>query len=645
VLAVFFSCVTTEGAAKNESALSPAAEKLVKEAVFEVLVKQPARDAITYDKQPDYDLIPYAVRSDKYYSIGTAFAVSSTELVTAFHVINLGEASLVFDEYFIRDSEGKVFEVDSVIQGSREKDYLVFTVKGRTFPSFFQLEPDAPEGSQVFSIGNALGEGIIRRSGLVLGTVPENESGRWNQLKSSSDSSPGNSGGPLITPGGKVVSIITERRDNMLYSLPVSVMRQSPANKLEFRQKLTYGHLLLSNTYTTVFEMQVSLPKPYKAVREEITRTYKTAYARNMAALFGESPAYLTGPNNMHILSQVATTFPQLAFVDKSDSEWKLSGLRVNNYGLPDEGQLSLASVSDFYFIKVQKPKTSALSELNSDPKALMDLMLKGIVIERQLGSAKYRILSYGAPAEVSSYTDTIGRKWIKTYWVADYEDAAVIAYILPLPSGPFVVMSIRTSSDLSAYQWDIEAVCNLVQAPYRGEFGEWQEFLKTKTAVPPFLADLRFSFDAAQKKVTVVTGDFSVVAPDEAFGWQSTSSLFISPAYYMLDGKVKYGIKRLTLQRDKRGRDYVLLSREIEPDTRLGAELAEAWQDVIEQKPPFDNTPRISERDGAGAIGAVLARSSEKSCWWLYLASENPADTESLAARFDAMKNGISFK
>ena len=610
-----------------------------------MLVKQPARDAITYEKQPDLELIPYAIRSDDYYSIGTAFAISPTELVTAFHVIDLGDASLVFDEYFIRDSSGKVSEVDSIIKGSSEKDFLVFTAKDRTFSSYFSFEQNVREGVQVFSIGNALGEGIIVRSGLVLGTVPERESGRWNQLKSSSDSSPGNSGGPLITHNGKVVAIITARNDNILYSLPVSVMQAAPS-KIEFRQKLSYGHLLLANTMTAVYETQVSLPAHYKKARTAITADYKKVYPQYMTQLFKEAPEYLTGPQNMYLLNQVAGSFPEVAFVDKNDSQWKLSDLKVNNSNLPDEGRLTVSSVSEFHLIKVQKPKTSAIAPLISNPRSLMDLLLKGMVVERTIGNTgKYRILSYGDPAEVSSYTDKNGRSWVKAYWVADYDDSVVIAYILPLPNGPFVVMTIQPSARLAIYQWDAEAICDLVQASYVGEFTEWKEFLDSKPRLPPVLKDLKFSFDEPAKRVSVAVSDFSVVANEDVFSWLPSSSLLISPSYYSLDGKVQYGIRRFILQRDKRGRDYALLNKDIEPDSRLGARSAEAWQDVLDEKYPFDNTAHISEKDNTGSIGAVLSRPAANNCWWLYFASENPANAEALSAHFNALKNGILFK
>jgi S1-C subfamily serine protease len=221
---------------------------MVQNAVFEVVLEKPVEDPIVYEKELDWEKVPFAIRNDKYLSIGTAFAISKTELITAFHVINLGYESMIYSKYYIRDSQKNVYEVDQVTGGSNEKDYLIFTVKGKTFDRFFEFDRNYKTGNAVLSIGNALGEGIVVRNGLILGTVPEEDSGRWNLLKSSADGNPGNSGGPLVTPDGKVVALVTSLRDNILYSVPAEVILDGSHTDLPFRQKSSFGHLLLGET-------------------------------------------------------------------------------------------------------------------------------------------------------------------------------------------------------------------------------------------------------------------------------------------------------------------------------------------------------------------------------------------------------------
>lgn len=133
--------------------------KLVNTAVFEVVVEKSQTDPTIYEQELDWERVPYKIRTDKYHSLGTAFAISKTELITAFHVVNLGVESMTYDRYFIRDSEGQVYELDQINAGSNEKDFVIFTVKDRTFTGYFEFEERFETNDPVFSIGNALGKG------------------------------------------------------------------------------------------------------------------------------------------------------------------------------------------------------------------------------------------------------------------------------------------------------------------------------------------------------------------------------------------------------------------------------------------------------------------------------------------------------
>ena len=254
---LIFSCATSPS---GSGSLSSQVKNLVKDAVFEVVVEKPVNDPVVYEKSLNWDKVPYAIRNDKYYSIGTAFAISKTELITAYHVMNLGMGSTILTKYAVRGSDGNVYELDKVTGGSKEKDYLIVTLKGKTFNSFFQFERNYKISDPVFSIGNALGEGIVERSGLILGTIPEADSGRWDLLKSSADGNPGNSGGPLVTPAGKVVALVSALKDNILYSIPASVILDDTRSVLTYRVKTTFGHLILANTYDKTIETTVPLP-------------------------------------------------------------------------------------------------------------------------------------------------------------------------------------------------------------------------------------------------------------------------------------------------------------------------------------------------------------------------------------------------
>ncbi|GHV84550.1 serine protease [Spirochaetia bacterium] len=642
----FVSCESQQVTSTVPGGLSPKLQSLVKDAVFEVVIKKPEEKNIVYDKELDWSVIPFAIRSDKYYSIGTAFAISATEALTAFHVIDLSSESDVFKEYYIRDSKGDVYEVDRVNKASNEKDFLVFTVKGRTFSSWFELDPSFTVNSQVYSIGNALGEGIVVRNGLVLGTVPEAEEGRWNQLKSSADGNPGNSGGPLVTPDGKVVGVVVALRDNILYSLPTSEVLSAPANTTHFRRRASYGHLLLSNRSNKVFEMDTALPAAYKDLRHTLYEAYKAHYPAAMSGLFAEAPAYLDGPNNRYILNQtVSSDFPEFAFVDKNDDQWKISDLRVQTFDLPGDGALIQSSVSDFLLIKIRRPKPVSLEKLNTDPKTVMDTILAGASRERSLGSGKYRILSLGDPVAAGEYRDRQGRTWIKTWWLLDFEDSIMLAYILPMPNGPVVFMTKQDSDERHVYEWDMEATCDRITAAYRGDMGEWSEFLSMKKWIPDSLKSVSFAWNEGQKTINLSMSQFSLKADSAVFDWTSQSTLLMVPAYYQKDNKIEYGFRSIVVQKDIKGNDYFMIHQHVKPDERLGVKSMEFWNDVVAAKYPFDGVSRLSAKDNTGSAGGLLSQAgvSQDVRYSLYLNMENPGDEALLNKRYKTLEGEIS--
>jgi len=639
------SCTSTPRSA-GAGLLSASTFKLVQNAVFEVVIEKPVEDPTVYEKKLNWDRVPFVIRNDKYYSIGTAFAVSPTELVTAFHVINLGFESMVFSKYHIRDSHGNVYEVDQVTGGSNEKDYLIFTLKGKTFNEFFQFEKKFKTGDTVFSIGNALGEGVVVRNGLILGTIPEEDSGRWNLLKSSADGNPGNSGGPLVTQDGKVVGVVCSLRENILYSLPSEVILDGSRSELPYRQKSRVGHLLLANQLNDVFEFHARLPDTYTGIRKSICDTYNAHYDNSMKTLFKEAPEYLSGPNNAYLLdSSPSSIFPEVSFVDPNDDNWKLSTLEKKNYSLDDDGRLYHASVSNINFYKVKRPLSVSVEKICTDPIYIMDLILRNIRTDRSLwGNDKYRILSYGEPSSRGSFRDALGRTWITAYWLIGFEDEIQIMYILPLPNGPVIVSTRQDSVLFQIYEWDLRKICDHLFAAYDGSFEEWGNFIALKQYIPDFLKDIRFDWKSREQSFSFSSGPLSIGSDKQVFDWNARSELFLSHSWYKISGKLEFGIRKASLYGDQRGKEYAVFYRNIKPDPKLGTNAMESWNDLVAGKYPFDEKPVLSPKDNTGFMGAILKarRPNPDVLFSLYFSIENPQNEENLSRRFGALKTGV---
>ena len=108
--------------------LSSSAQQHIRAATFEVVQLKPPEGVVTYDHALPLDLLPYQQRTDKYRSIGTAFAIGPNRYVTAAHVIDLGIGSQ-YGPPALRDGAGKVYDIDQVLKFSDTRDFVVFSLR------------------------------------------------------------------------------------------------------------------------------------------------------------------------------------------------------------------------------------------------------------------------------------------------------------------------------------------------------------------------------------------------------------------------------------------------------------------------------------------------------------------------------------
>ncbi|HEY8287755.1 MAG TPA: serine protease, partial [Acetobacteraceae bacterium] len=83
-------------------------------------------------------------------------------------------------------------------------------------PAEDALTPDTrpPLNQVVYSVGNALGTGIVIRDGLYTSDTPEQQDGSWKWMRFSAAASPGNSGGPLLDASGKLIGVVLMKSAN-----------------------------------------------------------------------------------------------------------------------------------------------------------------------------------------------------------------------------------------------------------------------------------------------------------------------------------------------------------------------------------------------------------------------------------------------
>ncbi|MBN2652712.1 MAG: serine protease, partial [Spirochaetales bacterium] len=163
--------------------------ELISSNVFEVIVPKKENPQIVFEKELPFDKLPYQFRIDEYFSIGSAFRVAENRFLSAAHVFG-AENDTFFADFKIRDRNGTIFNIKDVYKYSNDKDLILFSIEEsekftQTFDQkpFLELSDEFIPASKVYTVGNAFGEGIVIRDGLLTSMTPEAKNGRWKWLR------------------------------------------------------------------------------------------------------------------------------------------------------------------------------------------------------------------------------------------------------------------------------------------------------------------------------------------------------------------------------------------------------------------------------------------------------------------------------
>ena len=625
------SCATTSE--NSGGGKAPDMNTLVSEACFEVVVKKAEKDSLTYEKELPWDLVPFNIRNDKYYSIGTAFAVSEKEFLTAFHVLELNRMSLILQNYYIRDKEGKVYEIDKITAFNQAKDYVKFTVSDIKIKNWFSLDNEYVMNTMVYSAGNAYGEGIILREGSLIGTIPEAENGEWVFLKSSSDVNSGNSGGPLLNADGKVIAIVTMKKDNIAYSLPVSEIEKDEKNKGYFHQRIRFKFdLFPEKTEIENLDVVLDLPENYRDIKKKYSDEYQEFSDSRMDYLFEKEkneifPEGMSSKTALH--DNAAGRMPQVVYKDKSDLKWKISSLKTNQSYLHDKGILLYGQVlSKTYLMNLKKPETVDLSTLNSDPKVVMDMILEGINIPRKIANQDIRITSLGSPYESETITDRYNRKWSLSKWKIEYSDEYIMLLTLPTPEGCIILFDTNKTCWQDSMYYDMVKMLDFIDISFFGKYKEWKEFLEMENISDNFKQLDIFRNDS---DMTIKTSSCKLSAPGSIFNIDDDTNIMIDYDVFEENSSAVWDIRKMVISENEKNNFFVVY-KNLEPDESLIEKYHTGWKNIRELNHPFNETP--FNENGQTNIGRIIDKdhADASSLISLYISREGKiADSEML--------------
>jgi serine protease Do len=648
---LFLVALALTSPAQSEDLRVEVLERLRK-ATFEVVLEKPKTDSLSYEKELPFDLVPFRVRNDKYQSIGTAFALQGGQFVSASHVVNLASES-VRRRIRLRDSDGTIIALDKVVKFSTPRDFIVFTVKDYRASAYLKPGTETRKNDKVFAVGNALGEGVIARDGLYTSDTPEEEDGRWNWIRFSAATSPGNSGGPLVDRDGHVMGVVLRKsqNENLNFALPLAEVLNAQLSSAEVRAKMMFRLDITDRTLQRTLDERIALPLSYGRFGEKLQKIFndfvvslsdqfKAAHRDDM---FPSS----RGANGLLYRTKTQATFPHV-LAKQRDGTWDAVLPRERrNAEIGRNGNVSYGHMGNFLYIKMHAPDGVTVPQLHADSKLFMDLLLRGLYFSRSFGAEQIRVTSLGRAKSEEVHVDAYQRKWQVRRWFIEHSDETVVTYALPVPGGYAVLLNSADEAASFMYEVDMKTLVDFAFITYYGTLKQWQEFMSAKEMLPAAFRSIAIE-PVFGKEFRYRSTRLSLSYPDELMKVTENSDLHLMFSYFKEDGRVVWDVSSILVGEDKDTNDHITVGRHLEPPKTLPDSERAAWESLVNSRMPYTGAAFFDKSRtviaGAHKRAMHKAPASDKSVIYSVLyAADGSQNASTMEERLKRFSEGIS--
>lgn len=575
------------------ASLDPAMLPTIQAATFEVVAAKPVVDPITYEKPLPLELLPYQQRTDKYNSIGTAFAIGNHRYVTAGHVL-LSALGSLWGPLSLRDASGHVYAIDKIEKFSLRRDFVVFTLASEPHDSAaFELDAEPKLNQVVYAVGNALGTGVVIRDGLYTSNTPEQQDGSWKWMRFSAAASPGNSGGPLLDKEGKVIGVVLMKsvNENLNYALPISEVLHAPDHLAVIDERVPYQFDVFDATLSNIFKAKFALPKRLADFLTSFQRLRDAYVDQQLKALLAQESGRLfprgSGSDQLLHSAPRLNSFPALIIRD-SNGHWGLSVRPISKTMLSANGYVAMGVAGHSLFFHLRKPDDVAAKQFYSDAGKFMDLLIKPGFMTRQVGSEKIKVISMGKPVLDKVHVDAWGRRWQVREWPVPFGNSRIITFSLPVPDGYVTMAQPALASSEHEHMVDMQALTDFVDVAYDGTIGQWKDYLKNTPLLPAAFDDIRIDLADRQRfSYSSKRMGFSFTPKLQAI--TSGSELTLGFSYFRDQGKVVWGVGGVRVKVDPDDPDGIDIRRHLAPSADLDDDYKSEWRKLVKQQHPYD--------------------------------------------------------
>lgn len=623
----------------------------LRKATFEVVLEKPKTDSLSYEKALPFDLLPFRERNDKYQSIGTAFALEGGNFVSAAHVVALASDS-VRRRIHLRDSEGKIIQLDNVVRFSSPRDFIVFTVKDYRAAAHLEALTEARKTDKVFAVGNALGDGVIARDGLYTSDTPEEEDGRWNWIRFSAATSPGNSGGPLVDRDGRAIGIVLRKsqNENLNYALPIREVLSASRSKAEIHAKMIFKLDITDRTVQNTFDEKVDLPLGYAKfgqTLEQIFNRFTVSLSEQFKATHREDMfPFASGAQGLLYRTKIQAAFPNM-LMEQRDGTWgPMLPSQRRSAEIGRNGYVTFGSMGNFLYLRMQAPEGVRLSQLLGDSKLFMDLLLRGLYFSRSFGAEQVRVTSLGGAKEEAIHIDAYQRKWQVRRWLIEHSNEQVVTYALPVPGGYSILLNSADQSASFMYEVDMKTLADFTFVTYYGTMKQWKDFLNAKDMLPAAFASIAIE-PSYGKEFRYRSKRLALAYPSELMKVTENSDLHLMFSYFMEGGRVVWDVSSIMVGEDKDTSSHLSLGRHIRPPEALPDSDRTTWESLTNRRMPFNGTPFFDKSRTiiAGAHGSDMDKTPVSDSSLLYsilYAADGSHDAVTMEGRLKRFRAGV---
>ncbi len=566
---------------------------LARHSTFEVVLPKVEPAQLTYEKPLPLELLSFTERNDRYWSIGTAFAIAPDVFVSNAHVLLSGVGSPMGKPH-LRDAAGATFQIDRIVKFSLHEDFVVFQASGAKATTVMVPGTGPQIGAKVYAAGNALGEGVVLRDGLLTSLTPEDQDGRWKWLRFSAAASPGNSGGPLLDEEGRVLGVVTARSpgENLNYALPIDRVMQASGREGLVDVRNSFGVPILRQQMVTTHKASLPLPASWDQFTARILQLERDLHQQDQARMLQEHATHLPpGGRSAGLLATLDVTKSFALIGQQADDSWALIGPQGQEDTTLGDGETLTMGHFDMAAAFEWRDGNPDADATVRDAKHFMDGLLKGLKLPRVIGPQAIRITSLGEPVSEALHTDRFGRIWMQRIWSMGYADMQVITFSLPTPDGHVGLLRLAVASGEAATISSLRLMADYMHVAYRGNARQWKAFQADERLCPPFLRTLRF--DAAEGVRLRIAG-LDIDIPAVVLPLASQSRLSVFTGYGAQGERLVARLAGITVSQepDEEDSSWMGIWAQPRPGDAAGRELQKRWQQMVAREGDFSGKP-----------------------------------------------------